>query len=356
MNAPSAAMSGQSKPPYVIPSMAAINALPSTGVTVADLFSGCGGTCLGWRMTGAKILYACEFVPIAQDSYRANMSSSTFLDTRDVKQVTGEDLLAKIDMQPGQLDVLTASPPCQSFASCGPRDKNWGKGKTYEHGVTQCNEDLFYEFIRILAVVQPKVFVAENVLGLVKGKAKGYFLTILAKLKASGYRVAVQAIDAQWLGVPQARPRTIFIGVRNDLARDPVFPKPFVYQYTVNDVLPWIVREKHSGFPNNWQPSNKPASTIVASGGRLTETAYLSGGAWIEALTDHGIVRRRFTIDELKVLCSFPADFILKGTFEQQWERLGNSVLPLFAKAIAEPLCQRVLGITMPDVNPERII
>jgi DNA (cytosine-5)-methyltransferase 1 len=87
--------------------------------------------------------------------------------------------------------------------------------------------------------------VAENVSGLVKGVAKGYFLEILAKLKACGYRVGCKVLDAQWLGVPQARQRTIFVGVREDLGKEPVFPKPLAYRYSLREALPWIVRGKY---------------------------------------------------------------------------------------------------------------
>jgi len=103
---------------------------------------------------------------------------------------------------------------------------------------------LFFEFIRLLDGLKPRVFVAENVSGLVKGVAKGVFLEILAKLKACGYRVGVKVLDAQWLGVPQARQRTIFIGVREDLGKPPVFPKPLPYRYTMREALQWIVRNQ----------------------------------------------------------------------------------------------------------------
>jgi DNA (cytosine-5)-methyltransferase 1 len=85
----------------------------------------------------------------------------------------------------------------------------------------------------------PRVFVAENVAGLVKGVAKGYFLEILAMLKR-GYRVEARVLDAQWLGVPQMRQRVIFVGVREDLGLASPFPKPFAYRYSVRDALPWL--------------------------------------------------------------------------------------------------------------------
>ncbi len=127
-------------------------------------------------------------------------------------------------MKAGELDLFDGSPPCASFSTAGKREAGWGKVKDYSD-TKQRTDDLFLEYVRLLRGLQPKVFVAENVSGLVKGVAKGYFLEILAALKASGYRVTCRVLDAQWLGVPQQRQRTIFVGVREDLGLDPVHPK-----------------------------------------------------------------------------------------------------------------------------------
>ena len=94
---------------------------------------------------------------------------------------------------------------------------------------------MFFEYARLLKGLQPKVFVAENVAGLIQGTAKGYFKRILQTLKECGYNVKCKVLDAQWLGVPQMRQRTIFIGVRNDLHLDPSYPLPVPYQYSVGD-------------------------------------------------------------------------------------------------------------------------
>ena len=85
---------------------------------------------------------------------------------------------------------------------------------------------LFFEYARILEGLQPRAFVAENVAGLVRGKAKGYFKLILKRLKDCGYNVRAAVLDASWLGVPQSRRRLIFIGFRDDLGIAPQFPKP----------------------------------------------------------------------------------------------------------------------------------
>lgn len=408
------------KPAYRVPSMTEIRALPRNGRVVASTFSGCGGSCLGYRMAGFKVVWANEFVPAAQESYKANADPDCTLDQRDIKLVQPEEILAATGLAVGELDLFDGSPPCQAFSTAGKRAKGWGKDKHYEHGARQKNETLFDEYIRLLRGLRPKVFVAENVSGLVKGVAKGYFLEILAALKASGYRVACRVLDAQWLGVPQQRQRTIFVGVREDLGVDPVHPEPLAYRYSVRDALPWLsaVRSGPTWFGAGSLVMDQPAPTVSASmqapygahevemiagnhafepiwrpiGSGPTPTIMASGAhggsgevrgpsnlldptiAWpnngfrggerasIDApsptvaasartiggnggtVLETGVVRRKFTIAELKRLCSFPDDFELRGTYAQQWERLGNSVPPVMMRHIAQALVEQVFA------------
>lgn len=323
------------KPPYRVPTMEEIRAIPWNGLNVASTFSGAGGSCTGYRMAGFKVVWANEFVPAAQASYKANAADDCHLDCRDIKLVQPADIFAATGLKEGELDLFDGSPPCQGFSTAGKREKGWGKDKTYEHGAKQKNETLFSEYIRLLRGLMPKTFVAENVSGLVKGTAKGYFLEILRDLKASGYRVTCKVLDAQWLGVPQTRQRTIFVGVREDLKLDPVHPKPLPYRYSVRDALPHISGGEHGdGFKADenghfLSPGEKPAPPMLA--GRAVRVA--TGGTQ----------RRKFTIDEVKAICSFPPDFILKGSYAQQWERLGNSVPCLMMKAIAETIRDGIL-------------
>ena len=228
-----------SKPDYRVPLMSEIKAFPWNGLNAISTFSGCGGSSLGYKMAGFRVLWASEFIPAAQDTYRAN-HAGTILDTRDIREVQAADILSAIGMAPGELDLMDGSPPCASFSTAGKREAGWGKVKTYSD-TKQRTDDLFFEYIRLVNGIRPKVFVAENVSGLVKGTAKGYFLEILAAMKAIGYVVKCKVLDAQWLGVPQQRQRTIFVGVREDLGLDPAHPKPLPYRYSVRDALPWIV-------------------------------------------------------------------------------------------------------------------
>jgi DNA (cytosine-5)-methyltransferase 1 len=219
--------------------MEQIRDLPWNGFNAVSTFSGCGGSSTGDRMAGFRMLYASEFVSAAQDTYRNNMAPYTHLDTRDIREVTGADLLAAAGLGVGEIDLFDGSPPCSAFSTAGRLEGGWGKVKKYSD-TKQRVDDLFFEYVRLIKETQPRVFVAENVAGLVRGVAKGYFLEILAALKAAGYRVIAKVLNAAWLGVPQVRNRLILVGVRNDLAMAPVHPRPMPYQYTVRDALPYI--------------------------------------------------------------------------------------------------------------------
>lgn len=388
------------KPPYQIPSMADIAALPWTGLTVASTFAGTGGSSLGYRMAGYRVLYCNEFVPAARDCYRANAAPYTIIDGRDVRQVQPADILDACKLREGELDVLDGSPPCASFSMAGSRAKGWGKVKRYSD-TAQRSDDLFFQFTRLLKGIRPRVFVAENVAGLVRGVAKGYFIEILRELKACGYRVVAKVLDAQWLGVPQARQRLIFVGVRDDLGLEPVHPKPLPYNYTIRDVLPRIGRimadrrtstaGQGAGGVVEW-PTDRPLATVTAAGigndyrGDWTIepeadiTGYAIGREWDKlgrpgtqsdryfqlvrprldaacptitaeggntgaAGVTHPTERRKFSIAELKLLSSFPADFDLTpaGNYARQWERIGRAVPPVMMSHVARAVAEGVL-------------
>lgn len=251
------------KPPYRVPSMAEIAAVPWNGRLVASLFAGCGGSSLGYRMAGFRVAWANEFVDAAAEVYELNARRGTIVDRRDVRDLSVEDVLAGIGLPAGELDVLDGSPPCASFSTAGRRALTWGKVRKYSE-TAQRSDDLFFEYARLLRGIQPKAFVAENVSGLVKGVSKGYFIEILRELKSCGYRVAVKLLDAQWLGVPQARLRAIFVGVRNDLEAEPRHPKPLAFRYSIREAVPWLAAvESNKQFKRFMQSSDQPSPAIT---------------------------------------------------------------------------------------------
>ena len=350
-----------------------IAAIPWNGFNVVSTFSGTGGSCLGYRMAGYRVLWANEFIPAAQESYKANHPNST-LDTRDIRTVQPEDILRAIGLGVGEIDIFDGSPPCAAFSTAGKRESGWGKVKKYSD-TTQRVDDLFFEYTRLIKGTQPKVFVAENVSGLIKGTAKGYFIEILKTLKDCGYNVRCKVLDAQWLGVPQMRQRTIFVGVRSDLGLEPAHPKPLPYRYSVRDALPHVdFFDMGRGFGEveKIASNSSPYATIGTgpnSGNGLATKVYAraihdTGGQFsVGDVTDRpactvdtnarffiekpgvsgGLERRKFTISEVKRICAFPDDFILTGNYAQQWERLGRAVPPVMMSHIAKTIQIEIL-------------
>lgn len=340
--------------------MAEIEALPWNGYRVVSTFAGGGGSSTGYRMAGFRIALANEFVAAARETYAANMRPGTILDGANIRDVDPVVWLERIGLARGELDVLDGSPPCAAFSMAGKREKKWGKVSAYLD-TAQRSDDLFYEFIRVLDGLQPKVFVAENVAGLVRGTAKGYFLRILAALRAAGYEVEARLLDASRLGVPQARIRLIFVGVRRDLVERygvrPAFPAPFADRYVLADALaltegmpvepeadmrPYAVGKQWATLDLGGQ-SAKYFQLIRAHPREPVGTVTATAGAPSAASISHPYECRKFSVAETKALCGFPLDYRLAGDYGQQIERLGRAVPPLMMKAVAEAIRREVL-------------
>lgn len=328
------------------------------GFNAISTFSGAGGSSLGYKMAGYHVLWANEFVLAAQDTYRAN-HPHTYLDTRDIRDVSPESILEQTGLSVGELDLFDGSPPCASFSTSGNREKGWGEVKQYSD-TKQRTDDLFFEYVRLLKGLQPKVFVAENVSGLVKGTAKGYFIEILTELKNAGYKVGAKVLNAAWLGVPQSRERLIFVGVRNDLGLQPVHPKPLPYQYTLRDALGSALRVEpiepqtdisRFAIGSEWDKitighksekyfqlykahPDKPAMTVTAP----TRSDFSPSACSSSANQVHPFEKRKFSIAELKRISSFPDDFVLTGDYARQWERMARAVPPVMMMHIAKAI------------------
>jgi DNA (cytosine-5)-methyltransferase 1 len=275
------------------------------------------------------------------------------MDTRDIRTIQPHEVLDKINLKVGELDFLDGSPPCASFSTAGKREKDWGKVKSYS-GKQQRTDDLFYEYIRMVKEIKPKIFVAENVKGLIMGKAKGYFNKFLAEFNKLNYNVKASLLDASYLEVPQMRKRVFIIGVRKDLNRQPVFPKKHKQMIVKNvydknypvekeakhipkSYMKYLVNLKQGEQPNGSFFSLKrnhlyrPSYTILATYG---------AGACVM----HPYENRHMSIAELKDICSFPQSFKLTGTWRNQCERLGRSVPPNMMKNIIKTLRKEVFN------------
>jgi len=290
----------------------------------ASLFAGCGGSSKGYQLAEMLELLAIEWDKNARDSFSLNFPDVP-VKAWDISQLTGKQILDTLGLQPGELDVFDASPPCQGISTANTN-----------RDTSDDRNSLYLKTIKLINEVQPKVFVIENVSGLIKGTMKGFFNRVVDELSKLDYYCEYQMLKANEHGVPQARERCYIIGLRGDIYRKfgklPLFPEPDMEtakRMRVCDVLPHIQAFSPGQFQDRITPSTRPFCTV-------TKTA----SAWV--YDDNGL-RRKPTIAELKVLSSFPPDFKLVGSFNQQWARIGNAVPPNLAKAIGLNICQRVL-------------
>lgn len=332
-------MATSSKPPYRIPTVAEIRAVPENGWNAVSTFSGAGGGSLGLRWAGYTIRWASEFIPAAADTYAANFPT-TVLDRRDIREVSGAEILEAAGLD--SVDLLEGSPPCASFSSAGSRQSGWGDVRKYSD-TKQRVDDLFFEYARLVDELQPKVFVAENVPGLTIGVAKGYLKQITKALRSAGYTVDAKILDAEWLGVPQRRRRLIFVGLRNDLTwKQSPWPEPLPYRYTIREALETVpeatvdetLGEPYPSFGGEWErtriggQSAKYFNLIRTDPSDVAPTLVTTAGTRAGAAPMHYAEKRKFTIPELRRLSGFPDDFILTGTADQRGERLTRAVVP----------------------------
>lgn len=312
---------------------------------VVSLFSGCGGSSLGYHLAGYKILLAAEWDENAYKTYQLN-----FPDTKifkgDIKELTVNAIKQITNLKKGELDLLDGSPPCQGFSLSGKKE------------VCDPRNQLYHEYVRILQGLQPKTFVMENVTGLIKGKNKVIFKQILIDLKNSGYNVKVKKMNTKYYNVPQSRERIIFIGVRRDLKISPSHPKPQTAPVPIKDALKNVkpeIMEKASPSVLKYIKKVKPGeyASEAHPKGHHFNRYLLDINKPVPTLTTKGYgdyifpdTYRRLTPNEAKILSSFPEDFKLIGTPHQQFARIGNSVPPNLMKAIAEHIKNNILNKT----------
>lgn len=315
--------------------------------TLVSTFAGCGGSSLGYSIAGFRELLAVEWDDNAVETFHLNFPEVDVF-AGDIAALSVDEALQRIGLAPGELDILDGSPPCQGFSTAGKR------------ALDDERNQLFREFGRLLSGLRPKVFVMENVSGMVKGKMKLLFVEILKDLKARGYRVSARLMNAMWYHVPQSRQRLIFIGVREDLGIDPSHPSPEARQIKAGDALVgceprtfarplarigkqiWhTARPGQYGNNLDWAGPNKFFNSLKVDPEKPSPTIpknYPGGGGHM-----HWDEPRSFTIEEVARLTSFPDPFRFIGSFEKQWARIGNSVPPMFMRAIAAHAREAIL-------------
>ena len=189
--------------------------------TCVDLFAGCGGLSLGLENANFHPLLFSEINSHAAQTYEANRSSG-IKRIGDIYELTDADLKGYMNDWRKQgvkeVDLVCGGPPCQGYSGIGHR-------RTFKLAKEDIpSNHLFLEMVRVVRCVQPKIFLFENVRGLLNarwtpsGKKGEIFKAVVDAFKAiEGYEIQWELLRAKDYGVPQNRPRVIMIGIRKDI-------------------------------------------------------------------------------------------------------------------------------------------
>jgi DNA (cytosine-5)-methyltransferase 1 len=294
--------------------------------TVIDLFAGCGGLSLGLERAGFRPVYVNELGVDAMATYLANRvleyPDLARYRSFDIFDVTGrpeqhkpgilDSLSSDLRDRHGRIDLVVGGPPCQGFSGIGHR-------RTFT-GITKRDigsNHLYREMARFIGAVQPKLFVFENVKGLLSGRwgPEGTNGEIWADVQKSfreldGYEVHAQLVQAKHYGVPQNRPRVLLVGIHRDLgfvAREGkpamgLLPDPVGVAPDPEDFLGDLVDPSYPGlnattvYPRaavtSWQEhfrSDRRTGRVAKAGEPITEHQYSHHHARIVEKFEHMI-------------------------------------------------------------------
>lgn len=289
---------------------------------------------MGYKLAGFDVVAANDIDPKMAKLYKLNHSPKQFY------LCSAEELLDKDDLP--EVDILDGSPPCSSFSLTGNREKDWGKKKKFREGQAyQVLDDLFFDFIKLAGKLRPKVIVAENVKGMLVGKAKGYTKLVVKQLEAlEGYSVQVFLLNSATMGVPQTRERVFFIANRLNKRIELKFNEPLVrFEELVdhNDksekLTPLYQKQWANTIPGDTIGSynvekkialNRPSPTVVSATHNY-----------------HPIYKRHLNDIELIRIGSFPRDYNFNGN-EANYV-VGMSVPPLMMARVANEIERQLL-------------
>lgn len=324
-----------------------------------DLFSGAGGFLRGFIDAGFSCSMSLEKWKPAIESHKYNYNNIPLID-RDIKDVDNEELKKYRD-----IDVIVGGPPCQGFSTIGKRL------------IKDPRNELVFEYIRFVNIIRPKIFLMENVKGLLSAGEGSLREIIKGEFESIGYHnIKCEVLCAADYGVPQVRHRVFFMGVRNDLNLDIDFPKPIIIgkdnYVTVGETIMDLVGRENE-FPNHIPMNHKEVvrerMKYIPEGGGLPEEGipeHLIYGARSDfkeskiknfshvykrlhrqkpastmvpghnAFPLHPTENRSLTVREAARIQSFPDDVVFCGNRQEQCIQVGNAVPVKLAYELAK--------------------
>lgn len=327
-----------------------------------ELFAGAGGLALGIEKAGFETLALIENNSNAAQTLSTNRPEWNVI-CKDIRLISDLDLENFFSIKSGELDLLSGGAPCQAFSYAGKR-----------LGLEDTRGTLFYDYGLFLEKLKPKMFLFENVRGLLTHDSGKTYKTMLRVFEEAGYKTYKKILNAWDYGVAQKRERLITIGVRNDLLKDIKFsfPTPYLNKPVLKDILMNVPPSEGSEYSEH----KKKIFDLVPPGGYWRDipeeiakdymkSCWDMGGGRTGILrrlsmdepsltvltspsqkqTDrcHPIESRPFTIRENARIQSFPDEWLFIGSISEQYKQVGNAVPVNLAYEIAKKIREALL-------------
>ena len=322
-----------------------------------ELFAGAGGLALGIEKAGFDTIGLIEIDKDASDTLKCNRPEWRVIN-EDIANISSLDLKEYFNVSDGELDLLSGGAPCQSFSYAGKR-----------LGLEDARGTLFYHYAKFLEKLQPKMFLFENVKGLLTHDHGRTYKIITDIFENTGYIIQKKVLNAWDYGVAQKRERLITVGIRKDLAGKIsfIFPEPHEYKPILRDILldcPKSEGTKYSEYKRKifelvppggyWRdiPENIAKEYMKScwymEGGRtgilrrlsLDEPSLTVLTSPSQKQTDrcHPLEARPFTVRENARCQSFPDNWKFCGRIGSQYKQVGNAVPVNLAYEIAKKI------------------
>jgi len=337
-----------------------------------SLFSGCGGLDWGLRLAGFEIIYATDLEPLCAESHRANFGGATKFQVASIDSVTVESIEKASGREVGDVDLMVGGPPCPPYSKSRFYRKDKPRGLADPVG-----DSTLGGYLRLLREIRPRAFLFENVPGFAFKVHRGALESLETSARALGYSTSWQVLNAADYGVPQIRKRFFMVGL---LEGDFVFPRPTHFdpgttqpELFSTELEPWVTAGeaigdldsdeaacdkghfaggKHHDLLRQVPPGDNYLYFTEKRGHPDPQFEWRSRfwsfllklspdlPAWtIQARRSNNMGpfhwrNRILRIEEIMRLQTFPDDFHLAGTIEQQWRQVGNAVPPLLAEVL----------------------
>lgn len=328
-----------------------------------ELFAGAGGLALGIEKAGFKTIGLIEFNRPAVETLKKNRPEwNVILD--DIANISCLNLEEYFNIKKGELDLLSGGAPCQAFSYAGKR-----------LGMEDTRGTLFYHYATFLQKLQPRMFLFENVKGLLTHDSGKTYKTMLSVFEEAGYNIQYKVLNAWDYGVAQKRERLITIGIRKDLS-DVLhyeYPAPHEYKPVLGDIL----KDVPHSLGTRYSKKKEEIFALVPPGGywrdipadiakEYMKSCWNMGGGRTGILrrlsmeepslavltspsqkqTDrcHPLEPRPFTVRENARCQSFPDEWEFCGTVGEQYKQVGNAVPVNLAYDIAVKIREALAG------------